>query len=93
MTLSAKITSKGQITIPLAVRQIMGVKIGDILIFKPVENLNQFQIELPPRPCKLKGMFRKEAAKLKKKVSLADMDRGIRKGAAKRYERVAGIRK
>lgn len=34
MQINAKITSKGQITIPLKVRQALGVKEGDRLIFE-----------------------------------------------------------
>lgn len=34
MQSNAKITSKGQITIPLKVRQALGVKAGDKLIFE-----------------------------------------------------------
>lgn len=34
MQVNAKITSKGQITIPLKVRQALGVKEGDRLIFE-----------------------------------------------------------
>lgn len=34
MDLRAKVTSKGQITIPLTVRKKMGLKTGDIVIFK-----------------------------------------------------------
>ncbi len=34
----AKITSKGQITVPRAVRIALGVKEGDNLIFEPTEN-------------------------------------------------------
>jgi AbrB family looped-hinge helix DNA binding protein len=34
----AKITSKGQITVPLEVRQILGVRAGDKLIFENDES-------------------------------------------------------
>ena len=34
----AKLTSKGQITIPLAVRRILGVSTGDKLLFESDEN-------------------------------------------------------
>jgi antitoxin PrlF len=33
MTKQAKITSKGQITIPLEVRRVLGVRAGDKLLF------------------------------------------------------------
>lgn len=34
----AKITSKGQVTVPRAVRRALGVKAGDNLIFEQTEN-------------------------------------------------------
>lgn len=34
MALTAKITSKGQITVPLQVRRTLGVRAGDRLMFK-----------------------------------------------------------
>jgi AbrB family looped-hinge helix DNA binding protein len=33
----AKITSKGQITVPLAIRQVLGVQPGDTLLFESDE--------------------------------------------------------
>ena len=38
MQTRAKITSKGQITIPSAVRKAMGVKEGDNIVFEPSKN-------------------------------------------------------
>jgi AbrB family looped-hinge helix DNA binding protein len=37
MTKQAKITSKGQITIPLEVRRLLGVRAGDKLLFESDE--------------------------------------------------------
>ncbi len=36
MKISAKITSKGQITIPLEIRRLLGVQSGDYLEFQPL---------------------------------------------------------
>ena len=36
MKISAKITSKGQITIPLEIRKLLGVQSGDYLEFQPL---------------------------------------------------------
>ena len=38
MQTRAKITSKGQITVPLAVRRALGVREGDNLVFEQTEN-------------------------------------------------------
>jgi AbrB family looped-hinge helix DNA binding protein len=53
MQTRAKITSKGQITIPLKVRQALGVKEGDKLIFE------QHGAEMVVRPDKQKNRFAK----------------------------------
>lgn len=34
MEKQAKITSKGQITVPLAIRRVLGVRPGDVLLFE-----------------------------------------------------------
>jgi len=55
MQSSAKITSKGQITIPLKVRTALGVKEGDKLVFK------QNGGEMTVRPQKRESRFAKYA--------------------------------
>ena len=53
MQSNAKITSKGQITIPLKVRQALGVKEGDRLVFE------QNGREMVVRPVKKESPFAK----------------------------------
>ncbi len=55
MQTKAKITSKGQITIPLKVRQALGVKEGDRLVFE------QNGGEMVVRPQKQESRFAKYA--------------------------------
>ena len=55
MQIHAKITSKGQITIPLKVRQALGVKEGDKLVFE------QNGTEMVVRPEKRESRFAKYA--------------------------------
>ena len=38
MSMTAKITSKGQITIPKQVRELLGADTGSVVIFEQVEN-------------------------------------------------------
>lgn len=53
MQSKAKITSKGQITVPQKVREALGVKTGDGLIFEPRGG------EMVVRPFKRKSAFAK----------------------------------
>lgn len=55
MQMNAKITSKGQITIPLKVRQALGVKEGDRVVFE------QNGGEMVVRPEKRESRFAKYA--------------------------------
>ncbi|MGH9946329.1 MAG: AbrB/MazE/SpoVT family DNA-binding domain-containing protein [Pyrinomonadaceae bacterium] len=55
MQSNAKVTSKGQITIPLKVRQALGVKAGDRLVFE------QNGGEMVVRPVKKESPFAKYA--------------------------------
>jgi antitoxin PrlF len=78
---TATVTSKGQITIPAAVRLALQIEPGDRVEFVEVEP-GRFEIVSAPRSVKeLKGMFGKPA----KSVSIADMNKAIAsRGAAAR---------
>ena len=75
----ATLTSKGQITIPVAVREALGVDAGDRVEFVAVGD-GRFEFVAATRPVTaLKGMFGKRAAV----VSIAQMNDAIaRRGAA-----------
>ena len=51
MMTSAKVTSKGQITIPIEIRKFLGLDTGDDIIFEKVNNYvimkTKEQVELP----------------------------------------------
>ena len=49
----AKITTKGQITVPLAIRRALGVRAGDMLLFEKDEN------GIRVRPVRTKSPFAK----------------------------------
>ena len=78
---AATITSKGQITIPAAVRAALKVGAGDRVDFIEVEP-GRFELVPATRPVTaLKGMF----GKARKRVSIQEMNAAIAKrGAAAR---------
>ncbi|HWG71893.1 MAG TPA: AbrB/MazE/SpoVT family DNA-binding domain-containing protein [Steroidobacteraceae bacterium] len=78
---AATLTSKGQITIPVEVRQALRIDSGDRVEFVEVEP-GRFEMVPATRSVKdLKGMFGKPS----KVVSIEEMNRAIaRRGAAAR---------
>ncbi|MEJ2583336.1 MAG: type II toxin-antitoxin system PrlF family antitoxin [Acidobacteriota bacterium] len=76
---SATLTSKGQVTIPKAVREELGLKDGDQVAFRVLEDgtviVEPETIELAD----LQGVLKPK----KKGVSIADMDEAIRAQAVK----------
>ena len=76
---TATLTSKGQITIPVAVREALGVEAGDRVEFVEVSP-GRFEFIAATRPVTaLKGMF----GKAQKPVSIEAMNEVIaRRGAA-----------
>lgn len=74
------LTSKGQITIPVRVRQALGLDSGDRIEFVEIAK-NQFAI-IPATGSvqELKGLFR---GRQRKPVSIEDMNRAIAKGASR----------
>jgi antitoxin PrlF len=76
---TATITSKGQITIPVEVRNDLGVGTGDRLEFVKQEN-GQYSIVPANRSIReLKGMLR---VKRRKPVSIEEMNRMIARRAS-----------
>lgn len=74
---AAKITSKGQITLPKAVREALGIGPGDRVDFVQMADGN-FAVLPATQPVKrLKGIIPRP----KKPVSLQDMDAAIAAGA------------
>ena len=69
----SKVTSKGQITIPVRVRSALGVDAGDRVEFVEIEK-GRFLIAAANSPVrKLKGLIRKPG----KPVSIAEMNSAI----------------
>ncbi|MGE0743077.1 MAG: AbrB/MazE/SpoVT family DNA-binding domain-containing protein [Hyphomonadaceae bacterium] len=74
---TATLTSKGQLTLPKAVREAMGVGPGDRVDFVLMEDGNFAVLPATHSVKSLKGLI----AKPKKPVSLADMDKAVAQGA------------
>lgn len=75
---TATITSKGQITIPVAVRQALGVETGDRLEFVELE-AGRFEVVAATRSAKeLKGMF----GTARRRVTVEEMNHAIAKKIA-----------
>jgi antitoxin PrlF len=76
---AAKITSKGQITIPVEVRNALGVDSGDRVEFVELRK-GEFAIVALTRSLReLDGMF---MGRRSKPASIAEMDAAIAKGVA-----------
>ena len=82
MTSTATVSSKGQITIPRKVRNILGVQEGDLLVFHSKPN---GVIELKPArsSVRLKGFIRPWIACTAKPPSIQDMDQAVLRGMRK----------
>ncbi|MGH6915311.1 MAG: AbrB/MazE/SpoVT family DNA-binding domain-containing protein [Geminicoccales bacterium] len=77
---TAKITSKGQVTIPRQVREDMGVTAGDRLDFVRMEDGNYAVVPASHSIKSLKGIIPRP----KKPVSLNEMQAAIGAGATRR---------
>lgn len=61
MDAAAKVTSKGQVTVPKAVRSALGIKEGDEVVFRVTGN--RAVLARTPHLLELAGMIRVPAAK------------------------------
>jgi antitoxin PrlF len=77
---SAKLTSKGQITIPRDVREALGLKTGDRVAF---EIRDDGTVVVEPQSVDLLTLAGSVQSPVKG-VTLDDMERAIRKGATRR---------
>jgi len=75
----SSLTSKGQTTIPIAIREHLGVHAGDKLEFFIDSDGRVFIAALTADVSELKGMLPKS----KKKISIDDMNKAIKKRGAK----------
>ena len=76
MELKAKVTSKGQLTIPKEVRRALGVREGDSLLFEVDEDDEQVRVRVERKPVSFadyEGAWREG-----KVMSLAEVDEYMR---------------
>jgi len=74
----ATVTSKGQVTLPAAIRSLLRLHAGDKLDFFVKEDGHIEVVPLKESPAKLKGMVPKPH----KVISLDEMDAAISQGAS-----------
>ena len=85
-TLRAKVTSKGQLTLPKELRDSLAIKTGDQIEFT-LESPGKIALRKQRAAGSSAGCGRPFLKTDKKPVSLADMDRAIAKGASSRFKR------
>ena len=79
----ATLTSKGQITLPMAVRTALGLEAGNQVDFV-VQGTGFVLVPVRSEVGVLKGRF---AGRVKKPASIEDMDKAIALGAASRNKK------
>jgi len=78
---SATLTSKGQITIPLRVREKLGLEPGDRIEFVEVD---EGKFQLIPRTRSIKELEGRYQGKVSRPVSIEDMNAAIARRASGR---------
>ena len=87
---TATVTSKGQITIPLPVRNRLGLRAGDRIDFL-VESGGRILLQPKRTPFEnLRGILKTSGKKL---ASVREMDRAIERALRMRWERVTRTRR
>jgi antitoxin PrlF len=83
---ASTLTSRGRITIPKEVRERLGLKAGDRLVFQSDERGNLLlRPESKGSLGRLSGLLRHLAKE--RPVTVEEMKKGIREGAVKSFER------
>jgi AbrB family looped-hinge helix DNA binding protein len=77
--MTATVTAKGQVTLPVEVRRRLGIRPGIKLEFIVIDDERMEVISVSETVSSLKGMLPKP----KKTLSLTDIDKAIAKGASR----------
>jgi AbrB family looped-hinge helix DNA binding protein len=84
-TLQAKVTSKGQITLPKQLRTKLAIRSGDRLEFE-MDKPDRISVRKKRAPGSSAGCGRRFIRRKKKAVTVEDMDAGIRKAISQKYK-------
>ena len=84
---SVSVSSKGQVVIPSDVRQRLGIRSGTRLLLTEIGGELRLRPEPSSGPASTVVDGRGMAGYRGKRVSLADMERAVREGAAEREQR------
>jgi len=82
----ATLTSKGQVTIPAAIRDRLGLKTGDRVDFVVGP---EGKVTLTPRKTRLEDLRGILRSTRQRAISVREMDEGIRRAAIMRWKRAA----
>ena len=85
ITLQAKVTSKGQITLPKQLRTKLAIRSGDRLEFE-MDKPDRISVRKKRAPGSSAGCGRRFIRRKKKAVTVEDMDAGIRKAISQKYK-------
>ena len=83
-TLQAKVTSKGQITLPKPIRTKLAIKAGDRLEFT-LGAASQFSVRKKGAPGSSAGCGRRYLSAGRKPITVEQMDAGIRKAIINKF--------
>lgn len=89
MNQSAQLTSKGQLTVPKAIRDHLKVTSGDRIEFVEDENGRIYLRAKTVRAADLAGILKKPGQRM---VTIEEMNDAVATAAAERYERAVGRR-
>lgn len=85
-TVQAKVSSKGQVTLPKPLRTKLSIRTGDRLEFE-IDDADRIVLRKKRAPGSSAGCGRQFINPIHEPVSVEEMDVGIRKAIAQRYER------
>lgn len=83
-TLQAKVTSKGQVTLPKQLRTKLAIRSGDRLEFE-MDKPDRISVRKKRAPGSSAGCGRRFIRRKGKAVTAEDMDAGIRKAISQKY--------
>jgi AbrB family looped-hinge helix DNA binding protein len=86
-TLQAKVTSKGQVTLPKQLRTKLAIRSGDRLEFD-LDKPDRISVRKKKAPGSSAGCGRRFIGKKRNVVTLGEMDAGIRKAISRKHKSI-----